>query len=147
VRRLVPALAVVGAIAVVVIVLLSLVGGDGDGASDEDPDADRVESDDVAVSVSEAVARQPLVPFVIRGYVYDDGAFVQLCNALTREDLRRCGGPSVLLEDLDLGRLALARDEADGRAVRYTEEPVLLGGTLDGTTFSVEDILAVPDDL
>lgn len=136
-KRLLMGLLVLAAIGVLVIVVFSLFGGDDDG----EPDIREVQSDERGLSVKEAIGRAPEDTFAVRGFAYDDGAFIQLCNGLTDDSPPRCVGPSVLLLDLDLQRLPLERGEIDGRRVLYTEEPVLLGGNLDGTQLRVVDVL------
>ncbi|HEX4904864.1 MAG TPA: hypothetical protein VFU93_05405 [Acidimicrobiales bacterium] len=136
-KRLLTGLLVLAAIGVLVIVVFSLLGGDDDG----EPDIREVQSDERGLSVKEAIGRAPEDTFAVRGFAYDDGAFIQLCNGLTDDSPPRCVGPSVLLLDLDLQRLPLERGEIDGRRVLYTEEPVLLGGNLDGTQLRVVDVL------
>jgi hypothetical protein len=135
-RRLVSALLVVAAIGVLGVVVWSFVRDDG-----SDADVDRVKSDDHALSVNDAINRAPGVAFAVRGYVVDDGAFVQLCEGLQKTHPPRCGGAVALLRNLDLARLHLERS---GR-VRYTPEPVVLGGRIDGTQLYVLDVLATDE--
>lgn len=133
--KAVRALLVVLALGIVGLVAWTLAAGD------DEPTITEVESDEVAVSVGDALTRQPTVAFAVRGFVYDDGAFVQLCNGLTGGEPPTCRGPSMLLEDLDLGRVPIKTGKVDGRTVRYTTEPVVLGGTLEGTLFHAVDVL------
>jgi hypothetical protein len=132
-RRLVSALLVVAAIGVLGVVVWSFVRDDG-----SDADVALTKSDAKALSVEDAVNRAPDVAFAVRGYVVDDGAFVQLCQGIQKTRPPRCGGAVVLLRNLDLARLNLERS---GK-VRYTPEPVILGGRLDGTQLYVLDVVA-----
>jgi hypothetical protein len=136
-RRVGTALLVLAALGVLAVLAFTLVGGDDDG----EPEIREVLSDERGLSVKEAIARAPEDTFAVRGFAYDDGAFIQLCNGLTDQSPPRCVGPSILLLDLDLQRLPLERGEVDGRRVLYTAEPVLLGGDLDGTQLRVVDVL------
>lgn len=132
-RRAVTALLVVASIAVVVIVVVSFVGGD-DGA----PSVKLAESNDRGLSVKDAINRSPEIAFAVRGYVVDDGAFVQLCEGLQKTNPPRCGGSVLLVRNLDLARV---NTEHKGK-VRWTPEPVVLGGKIDGTQLYVLDVLA-----
>lgn len=136
-KRLLTGLLVLAAIGVLVTIVFSVFGDDDDG----EPDIREVQSDERGLSVKEAIGRAPQDTFAVRGFAYDDGAFIQLCNGLTDDSPPRCVGPSILLLDLDLQRLPVQRGEIDGRRVLYTEEPVLLGGNLDGTQLRVVDVL------
>lgn len=117
------------------------------GEDDDGGDGDYVEatSDDEALSVLDAINRNPTVPFAVRGWVYDDGAFVQLCHGLRAGSPPTCRGPVLLLRNLDLARLDMESGDWDGTPVRYTEDPVILGGTVDGTQMSVVEVLAESD--
>jgi hypothetical protein len=132
-----------------VVVALVIAGGiqaffadDDRGGDGEDDDFVEAESDDEALSVLDAINRNPGVSFAVRGWVYDDGSFVQLCQGLYTEGEPRCRGPVLLLKNLDLARLDLEAGEWNGNEVRYTDEPVILGGTIDGTQLSVVEILS-----
>lgn len=109
---------------------------------DDEPRRVEVASDEQAISVADAIRRAPRQTIAIRGYVYDDGSFLQLCNGLVDGDPPRCLGPSALLRNLDLARLDLERGERDGVDVAWTAEPVLLGGTIAGTEVTVAEVLS-----
>lgn len=113
---------------------------------DEDEEFQEAESDDEALSVLDAINRNPQVPFAVRGWVYDDGAFLQLCHGFSTDGEPRCKGPVLLLQNLDVARLDLERGEWNGEEVRYTAEPVILGGTIDGTQMAVVEILSSAPD-
>lgn len=136
-KRILTGLLVLAAVGVLGVLAFSFFGDDDGG----EPEIREVLSDERGLSVREAIARAPEDTFAVRGFAYDDGAFIQLCNGLTDHSPPRCAGPSILLLDLDLQRLPLERGEVDGRRVLYTEEPVLLGGNLDGTQLRVVDVL------
>ena len=140
-RRIGTALLVIAALVVLGVLAFSLFGDDDDG----EPDIREVQSDERGLSVSEAIGRAPEDTFAVRGFAYDDGAFIQLCNGLTDQSPPRCVGPSILLLDLDLGRLPIKEGDIDGTRVLYTDEPVLLGGNLDGTQLRVVDVLIDED--
>lgn len=113
-----------------------------DGGDDE-PAYEAVESDEAALDPGDATLRAPVgTAIAVRGYVYDDGSFLQLCDSLTDDDPPRCMGPSLLLRGLDLARLSLTEAEIDGTDVLYTDEPVTLGGTVDGTQLDVVEVLS-----
>jgi hypothetical protein len=110
---------------------------------DDGDDFVEVTSDEAAIAPGDAIQRAPAdAAIAVRGYVYDDGAFVQLCQGLQDGDPPTCRGPSLLLKNLDLARLALVEDEVDGRTIHYTEEPVTLGGTVLGTELTVLEVLS-----
>ena len=128
-----------------VLALVLAIGVRAFFSDDSGGDADFVEvqSDDTALDPEDAILRAPVgTAIAVRGYVYDDGSFVQLCDGLTDGDPPTCRGPSLLLRGLDLARLALERDEIDGTTVLYTEEPIVLGGTVDGTQLDVVEVLS-----
>ncbi|MEN3272570.1 MAG: hypothetical protein V7636_1331 [Actinomycetota bacterium] len=133
-RRVLNALLVLAAIGVIVFVIVSLTRGD----SDDEPSVKLSESDDAALSVKEAINRAPNVAFAVRGYVFDDGAFVQLCEGMQDTNPPRCAGSVLLVRNLDLARL---NTHTSGK-VRWTPEPVVLGGRIDGTQLYVLDVLA-----
>jgi len=112
------------------------------GADDDGADHVEVESDSAALSVADAVRRAPPTAIAVRGYVYDDGSFLQLCNGLVDGDPPTCRGPSVLLRNLDIARLALVEGEVGGVDVLYSDEPVLLGGKVVGTELEVVEVLS-----
>ena len=126
----------------VVVVVLVLAGVNAFFAGDDGEDFEEVTSDETALAVADAINRNPGVAFAVRGWVYDDGAFLQLCNGLIDGDPPRCRGPVLLLKNLDLRRLDLEEGDRDGTTVRYTAEPVVLGGTVDGTQLSVVEVLS-----
>ena len=140
-KRILSGLVVLAAMGVLTALAFTLFGDDDDG----EPQIREVVSDERGLSVKEAIGRAPEDTFAVRGVAYDDCAFIQLCNGLTDQSPPRCVGPSVLLLDLDLQRLPIEQGEIDGRRVLYTEEPVLLGGNLDGTQLRVVDILIDED--
>ena len=130
-------------VAVLVALLIAIgVRAFFDGGDDA-PAYDEVESDDDALDPGDATLRAPVgTAIAVRGYVYDDGAFLQLCDTLSDDEPPRCVGPSLLLRGLDLARLALEEGEVDGTTVLYTDEPVTLGGTVDGTQLDVVEVLS-----
>jgi hypothetical protein len=132
-RRVLTGALVIAALAVLVVVGVAVFGGD-----DDTPPVTQAESNDDGLSVGEAINRTPDVAFAVRGYVFDDGAFVQLCQGIVHDKPPKCRGPSVLLRNLDLARVNLE----ESRGVRYTAEPVLLGGRIDGTQLFVVDVLS-----
>jgi hypothetical protein len=132
--------AAVAALVIAIGVRAFFDGGEGSGAA---PDFVEVQSDDTALDPGDATLRAPAgTAIAVRGYVYDDGSFLQLCDGLTEEDPPRCRGPVLLLEGLDLARLALERAEIEGTTILYTAEPVVLGGKVDGTVLDVVEVLS-----
>lgn len=124
---------------VVAIAVRAFFEGDGSG----EPDFIEVHSDDTAVDPRDATLRAPVgTAIAVRGYIYDDGSFVQLCDGLIDGDPPRCRGPALLVRGLDLARLSLTHGDVDGTAVLYSEEPVVLGGTVDGTQMDVVEVLS-----
>ena len=101
----------------------------------------QVDSDETALDPQDASIRAPEEAIAVRGYVYDDGSFLQLCDGLTDGDPPTCRGPSLLLRNLDLARLDLTEGEVDGTDVLYSAEPVVLGGTVLGTELTVLEVL------
>ena len=131
-RRWLSWLLVLAAIGVIIVVVSTLVGGD------DAPAVHEAKSNADGLSVTDAINRAPDVSFAVRGYVFDDGAFVQRCQGITMSSPPSCRGPVLLLHDLDLARVNLV----DGTTVRYTDEPVILGGRINGTQLFVVDVLA-----
>ena len=136
-RRVGTWLLVLAAVVVLVVVGVAVFGG-----GDDEPSERIAESNKDGLSVNDAINRAPDVAFAVRGYVFDDGAFVQLCQGIVLSDPPKCHGPSMLVRNLDLARVNLVR----AGTVRYTKEPVILGGRVDGTQLSVVDVLAAGDD-
>lgn len=133
-RRVLNALIVLAAVGVIAFVVVSLTRGD-DSA---EPSVTVAKSDDKALSVKDAINRSPNVAFAVRGYVIDDGAFVQLCEGIQDTKPPRCAGSVLLVRNLDIARVNTNRS---GK-VRWTPEPVVLGGRIDGTQLYVLDVLA-----
>ena len=132
-------------IAAAVVAVLVAVGVRAFFGGDDGGGEDFVEaaSDEQAISVGDAIRRAPSGTIAIRGYVYDDGSFLQLCNGLVIErDPPACRGPSALLRNLDLARLDLVQATVDGVDVAYTSEPVLLGATILGAEVTVVEVLS-----
>ncbi|MEA3019105.1 MAG: hypothetical protein QOI47_629 [Actinomycetota bacterium] len=135
-RRVVTALVIVAAAGILGLVLWTLTIG---GA--RTPAVREAASNAEGLSVGDAVNRAPTVSFAVRGFVVDDGAFVQLCESLLMTKPPKCRGPVMLVRNLDLARLNLKSGTRGGRRIRYTDQPVILGGRVDGTQLSVEDVL------
>jgi hypothetical protein len=133
-RRILNALLVLAAVGVILVVVISLTRSD-DG---DEPSVKYAKSDETAISVKEAINRAPNVAFAVRGYVFDDGAFVQLCEGMQETSPPRCAGSVLLARNLDLARLNTHRSGT----VRWTPDPVVLGGRIDGTQLYVLDVLA-----
>jgi len=131
-RRWLSWLLVIAAVGVVVVVATSFIGGN------DAPAVHEATSNADGLSVTDAINRAPDVDFAVRGYVFDDGSFVQLCQGITMSSPPSCRGPVLLLHDLDLARVNLL----DAKTVRYTDEPVILGGRINGTQLFVVDVLA-----
>jgi hypothetical protein len=131
-RRALTLLVVLAAAGVIGLIAWSLVGGD------DEPAVHEATSDGDGLSVTDAINRAPDIDFAVRGYVFDDGAFVQLCQGIVMTEPPRCRGPVLLLHDLDLARVNLL----EAKTVRYTDEPVILGGRINGTQLFVVDVLA-----
>lgn len=107
----------------------------------DEPEVETAGSDERAFSILDAL-QQAETDIAVRGHVYDDGAFLQLCAGLKGDGPPTCAGPSLLLRQLDLARLDLEEGEtAAGTEVLWTEEPVVVTGSLDGTVFNATDIL------
>lgn len=124
------------AVGVIGVVVWTLAGGN------DQPTVRRAESNGDGLSVMDAINRAPNIAFAVRGYVVDDGAFVQLCNGLELSSPPKCVGPSLLLRNLDLARINLVT----AKTVKYTKDPVILGGNVDGTQLLVVDVLAPSDN-
>ena len=133
-RRVLNALVVLAAIGVIVFVIVSVARPD----SNDEPSVRLAKSDDHGLSVRDAINRAPNVAFAVRGFVVDDGAFVQLCEGIQDTKPPRCAGSVLLVRNLDQSRLDMRRS---GK-VRWTPDPVVLGGKVDGTQLYVADVLA-----
>ena len=118
-----------------VLALVLAIGVRAFFSDDGGGEADFVEvaSDDAALDPGDAILRAPADRAIaVRGYVFDDGSFLQLCQGLVDGDPPACRGPSLLLRNLDLARLDVTEADVDGTPIAYTEEPVTLGGTVLG---------------
>lgn len=130
-------------IAAAVVAVLVAVGVRAFFGDDGGRDIREIASDEAAIDPEDALARAPAGKVIaVRGFVYDDGSFVQLCDGLTGDDPPRCVGPSLLVKNLDLARLALEEAEIDGVSVLYTDEPIVLGGTVLGADITVTEVLS-----
>ena len=129
---------IVAAVIALVLAIAARAFFDGDDPGDGFV---QVDSDETALDPQDASIRAPSKAIAVRGYVYDDGSFLQLCDGLTDGDPPTCRGPSLLLRNLDLARIDLTEGEVDGTTVLYSAEPVVLGGTVLGTEMTVLEVL------
>lgn len=94
------------------------------------------------LTVNEALGTVTERPIAVRGYVFMRERFPpELCTGRIPGEPPRCLGPSLVLRDLDLGRLDLRRFDDEGVEVVWTSEPVALLGRIDTATLTVTEIL------
>jgi hypothetical protein len=75
-------------------------------------------------------------PQAVTGNLLVQDGDVRLCSALAESFPPQCGGPSLLVEGLDLDTVADLISEGD---VSWTDNPIVLEGTVDGDTLSVSE--------
>ena len=74
-------------------------------------------------------------PFVVSGYLFVDAeGEAVLCEAIAESYPPQCGGGSVHVE----GDIPMWDDLTADQGVRWSDDPVALEGTFDGTTFTIK---------
>lgn len=105
-------------------------GEDGQGSSG----TDTVTSDVQGLSVAEALSYEGGEPVAVAAFLVADADGTRMCDALAESFPPQCGGDGALrVEGLDLDELPVA-EEGD---VRWTDEPVIVFGTVSGGTLIV----------
>lgn len=93
------------------------------------------------LTVSEALATEAAGILAVQGHLYDDGSGPRLCEGLEGGGERYvCGGANVQVKGLDSESLAAALVYHDG--LTYTEETVVLFGTLDNGLLTIDSLVA-----
>lgn len=103
----------------------------------EDP-VQRVESDEEALAVDDALLQPPAEATVVRGYAFvdADGA-LRLCTGIDRTAAPVCVGPFLTVDGVDPNRLPLQRDGAGA----HTDEPVSVLGAIEGDRLRATELL------
>jgi hypothetical protein len=103
----------------------------------DDP-VERVESDEDALAVEDALLSPASGPTVVRGFAFvaPSGA-VRLCTGIDRRAAPACVGPFIAVEGIDPNRLPVERDGAGA----HTAEPVSVLGTVEGGTLRATELV------
>jgi hypothetical protein len=75
-------------------------------------------------------------PQLVSGNLLVQGGEARLCSALAESFPPQCGGPSLLVDGLDLDTVADLTTQGD---VSWTDRPIVLEGVVDGDTLTVSD--------
>ena len=109
------------------------------GDPNADPNAPTDASDDpitpsTTVSVTEVLAAGTIDgPFVVTGYLFIDAdGNAVLCEAIAESYPPQCGGGSIDVA----GDIPMEVDLTADQGLRWSDNPVELEGTFDGTTFT-----------
>lgn len=98
----------------------------------------RVESDEDALAVEDALLTRSADATVVRGYAFvDTSGGIRLCTGIDRTSAPACIGPFVTVHGIDPNRLPLQR----GEAVAHTDEPVSVLGTLQGDQLHATELV------
>jgi hypothetical protein len=117
-----------------VLALAATACGGGDaGNSDSDPSDDPV-TPSTTVSVSELLAAGTMDGrFTVTGYLFiDTDGNAVLCEAIAESYPPQCGGQSIDVA----GDIPMLDDLTTDQGLRWSDNPVELEGTFDGTTFT-----------
>ena len=75
-------------------------------------------------------------PQLVSGNLLVQDGEARLCSALAESFPPQCGGPSLLVDGLDLDSVADLTTEGD---VSWSDRPIVLEGIVDGDTLTVSD--------
>lgn len=75
-------------------------------------------------------------PQLVSGNLLVQGGEARLCSALAESFPPQCGGPSLLVDGLDLDSVADLTTEG---GVSWSDRPIVLEGIVDGDTLTVSD--------
>jgi hypothetical protein len=123
------------------LVAVALAGCGGDGTDDASDDSGSVPQTSApgagpGISIEEALAADTDEMLLVNGNLLADGDDVRLCYALAESFPPQCGGPSLVVEGLDL-------EEVDGLItegeVSWTDRPMQLLGVVEDETLTVSD--------
>jgi len=89
------------------------------------------------LSIAEARATSAQPPLLVNGYVVANASGTRFCEALLESFPPQCGGDSFVLEGLDLDNHPEYQREGE---VTWSENQVQLLGTLDGDTFTADEL-------
>jgi hypothetical protein len=93
------------------------------------------------LTVSAALASEATGILAVQGHLYDDGSGPRLCEGLEGGGERYvCAGANVQVEDLDIDPLTAVLVYHEG--LTYTEETVVLFGTLDNGLLTINSLVA-----
>ena len=88
------------------------------------------------ISIEEAIAANTDEPLLVNGNLLAQGGEVRLCYALAESFPPQCGGPSLVVEGINL-------DEVDGLItegdVSWTDRPIQLLGVVEDETLTVSE--------
>jgi hypothetical protein len=108
-----------------------------------DDDITEAKGDESSFSVTDAISRQPTKPVRVEGFVFQaEASGSRLCYGVADDEGPACIGPFLTLVNFDPGRVNLERESRDDGAVAYSRDPVILLGTVEGTAFTVQEIVS-----
>ncbi len=95
---------------------------------------------DEQLSIEEAIASNAEGPVTVRGYIVAPaGQTTMLCSALLESYPPQCGGPSLIVEGIDLSRIEALTGTNDPSLaqVQWSDREVSLLGSVEDGTFVV----------
>jgi hypothetical protein len=95
-----------------------------------------------ALTIEEVIAMSADIPRLVKGYVVAvDGEPIRLCSALLESYPPQCGGPSLVIEGVDLASLGglATTDEPDLAQVAWSESEMAFLGDIGPGTITVSD--------
>jgi hypothetical protein len=135
---------IAGLLAVVAVSVAACGGDEPTPDASPPPPATGVESSVPAdpLTIDQALATSSDLPLLVKGsLVAADGEAPKLCSALAESYPPQCGGPSLVIEGLDLATLdgLQSTDNPELAQVTWSESEITLLGTLSEGTFTVSD--------
>ncbi len=113
--------------------LLAAAALTGCGGDDEDAADDRGPGSP-PISIEEAIAADTDEMLLVSGNLLADGGEVRLCYALAESFPPQCGGPSLLVEGIELEEVDGLITEGD---VSWTDRPIELLGVVEDETLRI----------
>lgn len=127
----------------------AISGDDAPDANDGDGTGDTISPVtgalvDGGLSVPEALATDATGTIAVKGFLFDDGSGLRLCEALAESFPPQCGGESLVFDGFtvdDISNLPQAEDIVVNteQGVSWTDHSVSLFGELDGDRFTVSN--------
>jgi hypothetical protein len=115
------------------VTLLAAAALTGCGGDDDDAADDRGPGSP-PLSIEEAIAADTDEMLLVNGNLLADGEEVRLCYALAESFPPQCGGPSLLVEGIELEEVDGLITEGD---VSWTDRPIQLRGIVQDETLTI----------